>query len=126
MNGFDLRAPGGTPKICNKQSMQTLTQKDKLKTHMREHLLHQPPPLCLPKPRIKTHDAPTPLQTIPRHLQLVHRVHVLDVQLEARPVRRLRRPEVQVLVPPRLEVERVVAVVQIRELGEEVQVVLRV
>lgn len=29
-------------------------------------------------------------------------------------------------MPPRLEVERVVAVVQVRELGEEVQVVLRV
>ena len=93
---------------------------------MREHLLREPPPLALIKRLIKAHDPAAALQAVPRHLELVHRVHVLDVQLEARPVRRLRRPEVQILVPPRLEVERVVAVVQIRELGEEVEVIFRV
>ena len=94
--------------------------------HVRKDLLRQSAPFAILKRLVKAQQPPTALQAITRHLELVHRMHVLDVQLEARPVRRLRRPEVQVLVPPRLEVERVVAVVQVRELGEEVQVVLRV
>lgn len=93
---------------------------------MRKYLLREAPPLALVKRLVETNDAAAALQAVPCHLELIHRVHVLDVHLETRPVRCLRRPEIQVLVPPRLEVECVVAVVQVRELGEEVQVVLRV
>jgi hypothetical protein len=35
-------------------------------------------------------------------------VHVLYVQLDARPIWRLGRPEVQVLMPTRLKVQRIV------------------
>ena len=75
---------------------------------MCEQLLRQSPPLRLFKRRIEAQDPTTALETVPSHLELVHRVHVLYVQLDARPVRRLGRPEVQVLVPPRFKVERVV------------------
>ena len=76
---------------------------------MREQLLRQSSPFCLLEHGIEAQDPPTAFETVPGHLELVHRVHVLYVQLDARPVRRLGRPEVQVLVPPRLKVERVVA-----------------
>jgi hypothetical protein len=93
---------------------------------MREQLFRQTSPLRLLKRRIETQDAAAALETIPSHLELIHRVHVLHMQLDARPVRRLGRPEVQVLVSARFKVERVVARVQVRELGQEVQLVLRV
>jgi hypothetical protein len=73
-----------------------------------EQLFRQSSPLCLLKRRIKAQDPATALETVPSHLELVHRVHVPYVQLDARPVRRLGCPEVQVLVPARLEIERVV------------------
>lgn len=84
-------------------------------THMCEQLFRQSPPFRLFKRGIKAQDPATALETIPCHLELVHRVHVLYVQLDARPVRCLGRPEIQVLMPPRFKVERVVARVQIRE-----------
>ena len=73
-----------------------------------EQLFRQSSPLRLLKRRIEAQDPATALETVPSHLELVHRVHVLYVQLDARPVRRLGRPEVQVLMPPRFQVERVV------------------
>lgn len=82
---------------------------------MCEQLLRQSPPFRLFKRGIKAQDPATALETVPSHLELVHRVHVLYVQLDARPVRSLGRPEIQVLMPPRFKVERVVARVQIRE-----------
>lgn len=88
---------------------------------MREDLLGQPPPLRLIEALVKAHDPPAALQAVPRHLELVHRVDVLDVQLDARPVRRLRCPHIQILMPAGFEIQRVVAVVQVGKLGEEVQ-----
>ena len=82
--------------------------KKKKKTHMCEQLFRQSSPFRLLERRVEAQDPATAFETVPGHLELVHRVHVLYVQLDARPVRRLGRPEVQVLVPPRLKVERVV------------------
>lgn len=75
---------------------------------MREQLFRQSSPLGLLKCRIEAQDPTTALETIPGHLELVHRVHVLHVQLDARPIRRLGRPEVEVLMPTRLKVQRIV------------------
>ena len=75
---------------------------------MREQLFRQSSPLGRLKRRIEAQDPPTALETVPGHFELVHRVHVLHVQLDARPVRSLGRPEVQVLVPTRLKVQRIV------------------
>jgi hypothetical protein len=75
---------------------------------MCEQLFRQSSPLRLLKRRVEAQDPTTPLETIPGHLELVHRVHVLHVELDARPIRRLGRPEVQVLVPTRLKVQRIV------------------
>lgn len=75
---------------------------------MREHLLHQLPVLLLLPSAVEHADAPAAAQAIARHLQLVHRVDVLHVELPARAVRRARHPQVQVLVPARLKVEGVV------------------
>lgn len=88
---------------------------------MTQHLLHQPPPLLLLPLPIKHADAPAPLEAVPRHLELVHRVQVLHVALRRRAVRRAREPEVEVLVSSRFEVERVVARVQVGELVEEME-----
>lgn len=78
---------------------------------MREQLLCQTSPLGIIEALVKAQQPTAPLEAIPRHLQLVHRMHILDVQLDARSVRRLRGPHVQVLVPPRLKVKRVIAIV---------------
>jgi hypothetical protein len=78
------------------------------------------PLLLLPLP-IKHADPPAPLEAVPRHLELVHRVQVLHVALRRGPVGRAREPEVEVLVSSRLEVERVVARVQVGELVEQVK-----
>jgi hypothetical protein len=76
---------------------------------MCEQLFRQSPPFCFLKRCIEAQDPTTALETIPGHLELVHRVHVLYVQFDTRSVRRLGRPEVQVLMSARLKVERVVA-----------------
>ena len=96
------------------------------RTHMCEHLLRQPAPLSLLERLVKAQEPPAALQAVPGHLELVHRVHILDKHLDAWAVWCFCGPEVQIFVPPRFEVKRVVAVVQISELGEEVEVVFRV
>ena len=78
---------------------------------MCEDFLGQSPPLRLLEALVKAQKSSTPLQTIPRHLELVHRVHILYMHLDTRSIRRFRGPEVQVFVPPRLKVERIIAVV---------------
>lgn len=95
-------------------------------THMREHLLDQPPPLRLLESPTKAQQPSTPLQTIPSHFQLVHRMHVLDVHLHGGPVGRFSRPEVEILVPTSFKVESVVAVVEVCEFGEEGELVFGV
>ena len=77
-------------------------------THMCEQFFRQSSPLRLLKRRIKTQDPTTALETIPGHFELVHRVHVLYVQLDARSIWRLGRPEVHVFMPTRLKVQRIV------------------
>lgn len=71
---------------------------------MCKQLFRQPSPLRLLKRRIEAQDPTTALETITGHLELVHRMHVLHMQLDARPIRRLGCPEVQVLVPTSLKV----------------------
>ena len=88
---------------------------------MSEHLLRQLSPLCIIESFVKAQQPPASLQTIPCQLQFVHRVDVLDMQLDARSVGRLRSPHVQVFVTPGLEVECVVAVVQVRKFWEQIQ-----
>jgi hypothetical protein len=75
---------------------------------MCEQLFRQSSPLRLLKRRIEAQDPATALETVSGHFKLVHRVHVLYVQLDARPVRRFGRPEIQILMPTRLKVERIV------------------
>jgi hypothetical protein len=87
---------------------------------MSENLFRQSTPLCFLETLVKAQDSSAPLETIPRHLQFVHRMHILHMHLYARPIRRLGRPEVQILVPPHLKVQRVITVVQICQLREEV------
>jgi hypothetical protein len=48
-------------------------------THMGENFLRQSSPFSLIKGLIKTEDASTPFQAIASHLQLIHRMHILDV-----------------------------------------------
>ena len=114
-NGLALRACAGTPNICLATMMSTCAPPKTRRgygashiTHMCEQLLRQSSPLRLLKRRIKTQDPATALETVPCHFEFVHCVHILYVQLDTRPVRRLGRPEIQVLMPTRLKVERVV------------------
>lgn len=90
---------------------------------MREHLLDQLPMLIRVESLIKRHDPSAPFQTVSRHFQLVHGVHILHVHLHGRPIGSLGRPHVEVFVSPRFEVDGIVAVMEIRELGEEVEMV---
>lgn len=48
-------------------------------THLCEHLLCQPSPFRLVERGVKTQQATATLQTVARHLELVHRVHILYV-----------------------------------------------
>jgi len=86
-----------------------------------EHLLHEPPMLALVPTAAEADDPPRALEAVARHLELVHRVDVLDVELGRGPVGRLGGPEVEVLVPAGLEVERVVARVEVGQLVDQVQ-----
>ena len=90
-------------------------------THMRDHLLHQPPVLILIPSAIETDNPTRSLQAIARHLQLVHRMNVLHVTLDGRSVGRARYPHVKVLVPTRLEENCIVAAVQVGKLVEQIQ-----
>jgi hypothetical protein len=107
--------------LCRLCSLRYAARHSLRSTHMTQHLLHQPSPLLLLPLPIKHADPPAPLEAVPRHLELVHRVQVLHVALRRGPVGRAREPEVEVLVSSRLEVERVVARVQVGELVEELE-----
>lgn len=88
---------------------------------MREHLLEQLV-LVLGLPlAIKHTDASASLEAVSRHLELVHRVHILHMALDTRSVGGPRRPHVQVLVPACFKVQRIRAAVQVGELVQEVQ-----
>lgn len=88
-------------------------------TYVGEHLLDKPSPLSLIECSIEAEYATRALQAISRHLQLVHGVDILDMQLHARPVRRFGRPHVQVFMASRFEVQGVVTVVQVRKFRQQ-------
>ena len=96
------------PDNQKKKKLHDPTTRVAQQTHMCEQLFRQSSPLSLLKRRIEAQDPTTALEAIPSHLELVHRVHILYVQLDARPIRRFGRPEVQVLVPTRFKVQRIV------------------
>ena len=87
--------------------------------HMSEHLLDKLAPLRLVKRSVKAEDAPRALQAISSHLQLVHGVDILDVELHARAVRRFCCPHIQVFMPSCLEVQSVVTVVKVSKFRQE-------
>lgn len=88
---------------------------------MTEHFPHQTPALLALPRAVKDDQPPAPLETVARHLELVHRVQVLHVAFDARAVRRARQPEVKVFMSACLKVERVVARVQVGELIQQVE-----
>ena len=85
-------------------------------THMREHLLRELSPLALVKRLVEAQDPSAPLETVARHFELVHGVDVLHVHFDARSVRRLRRPQVEVFMSAGLEVQGVVTIVEVGKL----------
>lgn len=74
---------------------------------------------------IKDDDGPRALEAVARHLHLVHRVQVQDVEPDRGPVGRLGGPQVQVVVlAARLEEEGVVARAEVAQLVDRGEVVL--
>ncbi len=94
--------------------------------YMCEDLLGELPPLALIELLREVQDTTAALEAVASHFKFVHGVDVLDVHLDARTVRRLRCPYVEILVATCLKVEGVVAVVQVCELGQEIEVVFGV
>ena len=66
--------------------------------YMREHLLRQLSPLRIIESFVKAQQSAASFQTIPRKLQFVHRVDILDMQLDARSIGGLCSPHVEVFV----------------------------
>ena len=93
---------------------------------MGKNLLRQLSPLALVKRLVKAEDSPTPLETIASHFKLVHGMNILHMQLDARTVRRLCSPHIQIFMPTRFKIEGVVAIMEVRELGEKPEVVFGV
>jgi hypothetical protein len=69
---------------------------------------------------VKYANAPRALEAVARHLELVHGVDVLHVELGRGSIGRTGHPEVQVFVFSGLKVERVVARVQVGQLVDQV------
>ena len=93
---------------------------------MREQLLCELTPLGIVEGLVKAQNTPTALQAVARHFEFVHGMNILDVQLDARSIRCLRSPHVQVFMPTRFKIECVVAIMKIRELREKPEVVFGV
>ena len=127
MKGLARRAPGGTPKILKEASAHSPTlHLTNAKTHMCKQLLDELPVLVRVECLVKAQDSPTPLETISSHLELVHRMHILDVHLDTRPIGSLGSPHIQIFVPTSFKVDGIIAIVEVREFWEEVEVVLRI
>ena len=90
---------------------------------MREDLLRELPPLALVERAVKAEQAAAALEAVARHLQFVHGVNVLDVQLDAGTIWRLCRPHVQIFVPSCLEIQRIVAIVKVCQFGKEMEII---
>jgi hypothetical protein len=89
---------------------------------MCKDLFSQLAPFSLVETTVKAKDPSTTLETVTSHLQLVHSVYVLHVHLNGRPIRSLGCPHVQVLMPSGFKIQGVVTVVEVCELGQQVQV----
>lgn len=111
--GFVFLAVGGTPKICRYVSSQNFGKKipnayrlerERERAYMCKEFFYQTTPLRFVKALVKTDEAPASLQTVPRHLQFVHSMHVLYMHLHTWPIRCFCCPEVQVFMSSRFEV----------------------
>ena len=116
MNGFAFLAVGGTPKICCR--LGPIRKINHGHTHMREDLFCEPSPFRLFKCCIEADNSSAALQTVSSHLEFVHCVDVLHVHFDTGTIRRLGSPHVQIFMSPSFEVQSVIAVVEISELGE--------
>lgn len=83
---------------------------------MCEYFLHEFPVLVAIKSTVKRQYTTAPFETVPRHLELVHRMNILHMHLDARAVGRFSGPHIQIFMPPCLEVERIVTIVQVSQL----------
>lgn len=115
----DLQEPHNSPSTPSRNN-------EVLNTHLSENLLGQPPPLRFVEPLIKAQNTPTTLETISSHLELIHRMHILNMHFYTGSVRRFGSPEVQIFMSSRLKIQRVIAIVQICELWDQVEVVFGV
>jgi len=80
---------------------------------MGEEFFRQSSPLGILERLIKAQQPPASFQTIARHLQLVHRVDILDVEFDAWAVRGFCYPHVQIFVSACFEIKRVIAVMEV-------------
>ena len=94
--------------------------------HLRQHLTHELPVWRCIKSLIEAQNMPRSFKAVACHLQLVHRMNILHLQLGRWSVRRLGQPQVQVLVPTSFKVHAVIAVVQLRQLIQYGEIRLRV
>lgn len=93
---------------------------------MCEDFLSQFAPLCLIESLVKGKQAAASLETIPGHLQLVHRVDILYVHLDTRPIRCFCSPHVEIFMATSFEIKGVIAVVEVGKFGEKAKVVFRI
>jgi hypothetical protein len=89
-------------------------------------LLSELAPLGVIEAAVKAQDPPAALQAIASHLELVHGMNVLNMELDRRAVWSFSSPHVEIFVPPGFEIDGVVTIVQVGELWQEVQVGFRV
>ena len=90
---------------------------------MRENLFCQTTPLRFIKTGIKAQETSASFEAIASHLELVHGMDILYVHFDRGAVGSLGSPHVQILVPPSLKIEGVIAVVKVGELRQEVKVI---
>ena len=93
---------------------------------MSEDLLGQSSPLCLLERCIETDYSSAALQTVASHFEFVHSMNVLHMHLDTWAIWRLGSPQIQIFMPSSLEIESIVAIVEIGELREEMQLVFGV
>lgn len=126
MNGLSFRELLGTLKVCDRRDLVFYIPGQarvslRSTTHVRQHLPQQLPLLITIPTSVEANETSASLQTVPRHLQLIHRVDVLHVTLDRRTVRRSGKPEVKIFVTTSFKVEGVVARVKVGELVDEME-----
>lgn len=95
-------------------------------THVCKDFFGQPPPLALVECFVEAQNTTAPLQTIACHLEFVHGMDVLDMQLDAWAIWGLCGPHVEVFVSTCFEIQCVVAVVEVGKFREEAEVIFGV